>query len=46
MRSYSNTLGFETAIRDVEISDSFVVLDIVLKTQITVLETVTVKSGD
>jgi hypothetical protein len=38
-------LDFETAIRDVEISDSFVVLDIVLKTQITVLETVTVKSG-
>ncbi|HEX6891495.1 MAG TPA: DUF5686 and carboxypeptidase regulatory-like domain-containing protein [Chryseolinea sp.] len=38
-------LGFETAIRDVEIKDSFVVLDIVLKTQITVLETVTVKSG-
>ncbi|HEY5919462.1 MAG TPA: carboxypeptidase-like regulatory domain-containing protein, partial [Chryseolinea sp.] len=31
-------LGFETAIRDVEITDSFVVLDIVLKTQITVLE--------
>src|SRR5688572_6189432 len=38
-------LGFETAIRDVEITDSFVVLDILLKTQITVLETVTVKSG-
>ena len=39
-------LGFETAVRDVEITDSFVVLDIVLKTQITVLETVTVKSGN
>jgi len=39
-------LGFETAVRDVEITDSFIVLDIVLKTQITVLETVTVKSGN
>ena len=39
-------LGFETAVRDVEITNSFIVLDIVLKTQITVLETVTVKSGN
>ena len=38
-------LGFETAIREVEITDSFVVLNIVLNTQVTVLETVTVKSG-
>src|SRR5688572_6549410 len=39
-------LGFETAVRDVEITNSIIVLDIVLKTQITVLETVTVKSGN
>lgn len=39
-------LGYETQARTVEISDSFVAIDVILKTQVTVLQTVTVKAGN
>lgn len=38
-------LGYETIVKQVEITDAFIELDIVLKSQVTMLETVTVKSG-
>ncbi len=39
-------LGYETLVRSVDISDSFVPIDVILKTQVTVLQTVTVKAGN
>src|SRR6478735_1647437 len=38
-------LGFETASRSVDITDSFVVIDLTLKTQVVQLQTVTIKAG-
>lgn len=39
-------LGYETQVRAVDISDSFVTIDVILKTQVTILQTVTVKAGN
>jgi len=39
-------LGYETQVKQVEVNAPFVTVDVVLKTQITMLETVTVKSGN
>lgn len=38
-------LGYETVVKQIEVTNSFVEVNIVLKTQVTMLETVTVKSG-
>jgi hypothetical protein len=39
-------VGFESVTRDVDIAAAFIALDIVLKSQATVLQTVTVKAGN
>jgi hypothetical protein len=39
-------LGYETAVRVIQVADSFVTLDVVMKTQVTVLETFTVNSDN
>jgi hypothetical protein len=39
-------LGFETVTRQVDIAATFVEVNVILKTQVTMLQTVTVKAGD
>ena len=39
-------LGFETVTRQVEVASDYVELNVILKTQVTVLQTVTVNAGD
>lgn len=39
-------LGFETQVRNAEVGDAFVVLDVTMEVQVTILQTVTVRAGN